>query len=279
MPRSIHPREHAGTAVEITQGLDTAFSHLTIGQPAVILVLEGSKTLRWTEGSLEIQAGEAVAIAAGSALDISNHPSASGQYRAQWVVFDTTLCEAFPATDPTLQEIRPCLSLSRFDASPRESFDRALTALRDESLPISVIQCRLQELLAWIAHRGARFATAGHATLTMRLRKLLAPRLSHAWTAPEAARELSLSEASLRRILAREGNSFSGLLREARLEFALTLVQASELPIETIAMEVGYDSASRFSGRFRERFGVTPSQLRGHARAIERNGAEVDRIG
>lgn len=115
--------------------------------------------------------------------------------------------------------------------------------------------------------------------MTVRLRKLLAPRLSHAWTAPEAARELSLSEASLRRILALETDKLLDAGGDGRLEFALPLVQASELPIETIAMEVGYDSASRFSGRFRERFGVSPSQLRGHARAIERNGAEVDRIG
>ena len=46
------------------------------------------------------------------------------------------------------------------------------------------------------------------------------------------------------------------------LERALALVQTSSLPIGQVAEACGYASASRFSARFRTRFGCTPRSLR-----------------
>ncbi|MGV3624523.1 MAG: helix-turn-helix domain-containing protein [Archangium sp.] len=46
------------------------------------------------------------------------------------------------------------------------------------------------------------------------------------------------------------------------MDRAASLVWTTDLPLGHVAMEVGYSSASRFTERFHERFGVLPSDLR-----------------
>ena len=66
----------------------------------------------------------------------------------------------------------------------------------------------------------------------------------------------------LQRRLAQEGETVSQCLRDVRLETALVLLQSSTLQVSEIAARCGYESHSRFSAAFRERFGFPPSQLR-----------------
>jgi len=54
-------------------------------------------------------------------------------------------------------------------------------------------------------------------------------------------------------------------------------LQTTELPINQIALDCGYQSPSRFSVRFRKRFGISPSAIR--TQSNEQNGTENDRIG
>ncbi|WP_448100168.1 helix-turn-helix domain-containing protein [Luteibacter jiangsuensis] len=44
---------------------------------------------------------------------------------------------------------------------------------------------------------------------------------------------------------------------------ALTLLQVTDRPIADIAFQVAYSSASRFSARFKRRFGFLPALVRG----------------
>jgi AraC-like DNA-binding protein len=78
-----------------------------------------------------------------------------------------------------------------------------------------------------------------------------------------AARGHALSEASLRRRLASESASFTSLVIDARMTIALERLQSSSHSITRIALDVGYESASRFAVRFRARFGIAPSEIRG----------------
>jgi AraC-like DNA-binding protein len=43
---------------------------------------------------------------------------------------------------------------------------------------------------------------------------------------------------------------------------ALTLLQVTDRPVAEIAYQVGYQSASRFSDRFKRRFGFSPVAVR-----------------
>ena len=82
------------------------------------------------------------------------------------------------------------------------------------------------------------------------------------WSTP-----LLLLYFTLRRHLQGEGVSFQDLLIDVRMSHALALLQVTDLPIGQIALEVGYDSASRFAVRFRRRFAMSPSEVRGASKA------------
>lgn len=58
------------------------------------------------------------------------------------------------------------------------------------------------------------------------------------------------------------GNTVFGYLRECRLKEAHRLLMDSSLTIQQISDRMGYSNGANFSTAFRERFGVSPSQLR-----------------
>jgi AraC-like DNA-binding protein len=66
----------------------------------------------------------------------------------------------------------------------------------------------------------------------------------------------------LRRKLKLEGTSVQDIKDQARLGLALHLLQTSSNSIGMIADKCGYQSQSRFTERFKKRFGLTPSELR-----------------
>lgn len=58
------------------------------------------------------------------------------------------------------------------------------------------------------------------------------------------------------------GNTVFGFLREMRLKEAHRLLSETALPIQQIGCRVGYPQAANFATAFRERFGVSPRQMR-----------------
>lgn len=61
---------------------------------------------------------------------------------------------------------------------------------------------------------------------------------------------------------ARFGLTTIGFLRESRLKEAHRLLMDTDLPIQQIGCRVGYPLPANFATAFRERFGVSPRQLR-----------------
>ncbi|TDP01251.1 helix-turn-helix transcriptional regulator [Marinomonas balearica] len=74
--------------------------------------------------------------------------------------------------------------------------------------------------------------------------------------------ELAMSESTLRRRLKSEGTSVQEIKDQVKLGLGLHLLQTTHLPISIISERCGYLSQSRFSNRFKTRFGLTPSDLR-----------------
>lgn len=81
------------------------------------------------------------------------------------------------------------------------------------------------------------------------------------WTLESVARHFAVGESSLRRYLNKHGQTFSEILERVRMAIALQRLQSSNLAVADIAGQVGYASASRFSQRFRQRYGLPPSQV------------------
>ncbi|MDW6094458.1 helix-turn-helix transcriptional regulator [Vibrio rhizosphaerae] len=88
----------------------------------------------------------------------------------------------------------------------------------------------------------------------------LSERLSHPWTASDAAKSLGQSERTVSRRFQQElGLTFTEWLRQKRLLHALELL-ASGCSVLDTALAIGYDSPSAFSAMFKSRTGLSPSE-------------------
>jgi AraC-like DNA-binding protein len=78
----------------------------------------------------------------------------------------------------------------------------------------------------------------------------------------EVARKLDLDCSTLRRRLAREGESFRAIVQEIRYRLARQMIRESELTLAEIAAVLGFGELSVFSRAFRRWSGKTPSEWR-----------------
>ena len=78
----------------------------------------------------------------------------------------------------------------------------------------------------------------------------------------EVARRLDVDCSTLRRRLAREGESFRAIIQEIRYQLARQLIRESELTLAEIAAALGFGELSVFSRAFRRWSGKTPSDWR-----------------
>lgn len=226
-------------------------------ETCLMLVLSGEKQLHLSN-TTAFGAGKMLLIPAGSEVTFTNQPAPNG-YLA-WVI-------ALPAsTLPELGQGPVDRDIQHFAAD-----DLLLTLLRqwlelDDTFRHStgILERRRTEMIQRLLDLGY-IATLRAGLLNQwsnRLQQLLASDLSHDWQLAEVCQRLAVSESTLRRKLDDEHTSFRDLLSELRLGQGLNLLQASNHSIQQIADACGYRSASRFSERFRERFGVAPSELR-----------------
>ncbi|MCA9578046.1 MAG: AraC family transcriptional regulator ligand-binding domain-containing protein [Polyangiales bacterium] len=81
-------------------------------------------------------------------------------------------------------------------------------------------------------------------------------------SAVEVARELNMSERTLRRKLADEGTSHRLLLEEARREVAIRLLGEQRLAIDEVAYHLGYAQPSSFQRAFKRWTGMPPATFR-----------------
>jgi AraC-like DNA-binding protein len=259
-PRILH-RPGVGAAAGVLQRQVLAFRRLFIEQPVLIVVERGEKAVRWAGGDCIVRAGEAVAIAGGQALDIENRPD-GGIYRAFWLAWDASLLVRHAAQQKAHRTICAVSPIHRLPPGFVESAKTMMAALDNAELPPPVAASRAGEMLHWLDACGCSFVLSEAATVTQRVRQLVGSDLARAWLAPDVASQLAMSEATLRRKLADEGDSLSAILSDARLSFALTLLQATSEPVAGIALAVGYQSPSHLTMRFRRRFGFPPSAIR-----------------
>lgn len=259
-------RPTVGAAAGILQQQELQFKRLFIEGPVLILVEEGIKSLRWPGGACQIRAGEAIALAGGQAVDITNQIGASGSYRARWLAWDNSLIAAHANTHSQQTVIQNALPIIGAPAEFTTAFHQASAAMEADGVPMDIARHRAAELLLWIGAHGGRFEQTRDLTLTVKIRRVIGQDVSGEWSASTVASAFAISEATLRRRLADEGTSLSAILVDTRMTFALQLLQSTAQPVTQIALSVGYQTPSQFAVRFRDRFGFPPTSVRGHRR-------------
>lgn len=242
---------------------------VALHQPGLVIVLSGTKRIARNDRWENIHAGQLAALPAPIELDMSNVPDArGGRY----------LSLLLPFTEATQQRLhnaygrelaqgatRPVHNL-REEADPltQASILHLLQlAVQNDPDPVLIEHRRLDVLLSLIRQNKApQLLMRPDAGWAQRVRALLTLDPARNWSINALCDSLALTESTLRRRLREEGTGFRELLDDVRQCTALELVTQTRAPIQEIAYRCGYQSASHFIQRFRERYGMTPTALR-----------------
>lgn len=235
----------------------------------LILVCQGAKELVAADGGrAQVAEGDTVVLYAGGRPGIGNRPDpVAGHYAARVLVPGPRALTAFRQLYPTLAaevaaDGRPW-HLRPGDAALAAAIRHAAQGLEDTAVSERMALHRCVEVLAALAERGLHLPSARESDTVATVQAMVAARPHLPWAAADAARALGVSEPTLRRRLAAENTSFRQIAADMRLAHGLHLLQTTRQPIVEVAAACGYDSPSRFAARFRARFGMSPSELRG----------------
>jgi AraC-like DNA-binding protein len=262
----ISERQGIGGCGKVVQNCDLPVSRFTVSSPTLVFIARGAKIIRTENAAQTIQAGTAVVLSSGRTFDIVNLVDDAGAFRSEWFSWDEALVHQ---QAPSLQALAPPSSILLL--RPPEQCLTSLRAAADgvggkETVPWEIAAHRASEVLLWIKTLTGHLPSIAPRQLPHRLRGILQQDLARCWTAAVAACELGMSEPTMRRKLAEFNTTFSNILGDSRMLRALQLLQSTDLSVTRIALEVGYESPSRFAVRFRERFGYSPGALRGYRR-------------
>ncbi len=260
----------------IMQARSGTFHRLYSDQAALIIVRSGIKRLSSSLHSCEALPGQAVALPMGREWTVVNEAADVGGYQADVLTFSPELVEAY-ATAKTRQPG------DTFAFEPDDAMDEALRrlcrSLAQGIEPGPIVKHLFGEIIIRLDALGISLLPEHRNTLHDRVRSLVANDISGDWGALRVTTALGVSEASLRRKLAASGTTLTEIITDVRMSRALGLLQTTELPINQVALEVGYSSASKFAARFRERFGLSPRDIRSAEPENDRTGTEIERLG
>ncbi len=242
---------------------------VALHHPGLVIVLSGTKRILRNDHWESIHAGSLAALPAPIELDMINAPDAhSGRYLSLLLPFtEATQQRLHKAYGRELAEAgTPTAQGLRVEADPltQASILHLLQlAVQDEPDPLLIEHRRLDVLLSLIRQgKAPQLLMRPDASWVQRVRALLALDPARNWSINALCQNLSLTESTLRRRLREEGTGFRELLEDVRQCTALELVTQTRAPIQEIAYRCGYQSASHFIQRFRERYGMTPTALR-----------------
>lgn len=91
------------------------------------------------------------------------------------------------------------------------------------------------------------------------------------------ARQLGMSERTLKRRLAEQNTSYTELLDAARRKRSLELL-GSNASVEEVSTRLGYSDAANFTRAFRRWTGQSPRALRQTARDADQSGGSISSI-
>ena len=252
----------------VAQLIFTRMTHtirtVTVRDDLIGWVRSGKKRLCTPHGETQFTPGQVFLIPRATHWDVINEAPPGGHYQADIISFTPRLLETFFERFGQFAAMAAVQGNGRThaDAAFASTFEHAVSALGDSGASHAVRDHRALEVLLLLAERGLVFAPASELTWSDRVYRLVAQRPHATWSVKDVAHAFHTSTSTLRRRLAEEGTAVSRCVRDVRLEAAMALLQGSNLQVSEIATRCGYDSHSRFSAAFRQRFGYAPSHLR-----------------
>lgn len=230
--------------------------NVPIIKPMLIFVLSGVKKIG-KNNQIICPAENFIFLFNHSRIDIRNIPS-NHEYFALLIEFEYKDFNCFKE--------KSFYSKSHISGKIAPVLENTLQQFIEWSLfaPVEMWPHRRQEILQVMYHLGYKGISSIVETTSIsnKLQYILNKNIYAEFHADFLCEQLAMSESTLRRKLKLEGTSIQKIKNEVRLGHALHLVQSTIEPIGYIAEQCGYQSQSRFTEKFKQQFGLTPTQLR-----------------
>ncbi len=246
----------------IAQATSTVFPDLYFRQVFLFFIEAGTKRVIDAEGNeMVAHAGDLLVLPQESIVTMENRPVMENNYRALGIAYSNesvlnVLSQQPGGTKPPIQHIHA------HNHEPGMLVPHIKETLHQESLNNYLRTHRLMEPLYWLKHHGFSIPITIEESLLSRVRAIIEEDVSLPWTSGEVASQLAMSEPTMRRRLAKNGQGFAKILLNTRLEFGLSLLQTTTSSISMIAYDSGFKTPSHFADAFRKRFGISPKNIR-----------------
>lgn len=223
--------------------------------PMLIVVLEGEKHIG--NQGLTCKSGDFIFLSNSSSIEIRNIPK-ENSYLALLIEFSQEDFVNFPINKPDTDTYL----IGKTSVPIEKNLLQFIEWSRIS--PPELWHLRKRELLALLCHLGYEkiLAIATPRSVSSSIHRILSSQNKIDISLDAICHQLALSESTLRRRLSEENTSLQAIKDQIKFGKALHLIQTSHHSIAQIALDCGYESASRFSHRFKTRFGITPSELR-----------------
>ncbi|MGH1487306.1 MAG: helix-turn-helix transcriptional regulator [Cellvibrionaceae bacterium] len=230
--------------------------NVPIIKPLLIFVLDGSKKLG-KDNELNCPSGSFIFLSNSPTVDMRNIPH-DKEYFALLIEFEYTDFDCFLRKPKKTQQYLQGEIDSILANTLQQFVEWSAFA------PATMWPIRRQEILQLIYQLGYEQVSAiiEPPSLSHKLHGIISADISAELTADDLSSRLAMSPSTLRRKLSAEGINLQAIKDRVKLGYGLHLVQTSSEPIGVIAEKCGYYSQSRFTDRFKQLFGLTPTELR-----------------
>ena len=250
--------ESAGVAL-----INSPLGAVELGSESHVLmaIQAGALTFEWQGGIDHAGPGDLLMLRQGERIPAWQHGQEPLQ--TQMVMVPPDMVEHFERRygDDVARLLR-----ERTQRHVRVAWELLLESRRREC-PHVLREHLLQYLLLVLASEGALpgFLTCSQMSLVQRVERIFNTDLIREWRLGDVAAQLKMSEITVRRKLGHEGTTFRAVLEGVRMSRALHEVLYTQHPVRDISYRCGYGCPSRFTNRFKARYGLTPRHLRGAA--------------
>ncbi|NRB40177.1 MAG: helix-turn-helix transcriptional regulator [Pseudomonadales bacterium] len=230
--------------------------NVPVVKPLLIAVLDGDKELG-KKGEITCTAGDFIFLSNSPAINMRNIPKGK-EYFALLVEFELQDFEGLKIS--ALNKQNYCIG----EITP--TLKNCLQQFVEWSVwaPKALWPIRRKEIIQLMCHMGHTeiLAMVANPNIGHKLHSLISEQPSEDLPMQRLCEQLAMSESTLRRKLKIEGTTVQDIKDQVKLGLGLHLLQTTDDPIGFIAEKCGYQSQSRFTDRFKGRFGLTPSELR-----------------
>jgi AraC-like DNA-binding protein len=247
----------------ICQANTHVFRDLYMYTTMFVLVLSGSKrVVQSTDEGIKIRPGELLIFPSGSFITIENRIISGGDYQAFCVSYPDELIDRVFNMKTRHADKSKALHITALPAGLIEMIRALPESTSNKSIPEALRLNKALEPLVWLQSMEIMLKTPNDKRIDCKLRDLISGAPDRKWRINDVASAFGYSEATLRRKLTECGTSFSEIVTNVRLECGLTMLQTTNLPISTIALESGFSTPSHFSDIFKQRFHIQPKHIR-----------------